>query len=162
MSSASQRPISPPVPQKGRKMALKSPHWRSFRARMSAPRSRSTVLRRTTSNALLNSAYVSGLYLMGSPMWRTTGRADGTLVAYVRRGNVVVVASGVKLGMGGAGDEDRGVDAGTGVLGGYGVLVGSAMLVRCVRKDGSWAGAGGLSANAQRQHAAVLYKAVPT
>jgi hypothetical protein len=75
---------------------------------------------------------------------------------------VVVVASGVRLGMGGAGDEDRGVDAGTGVLGGYGVFVGSAMLAQGVWKDGSETGAGEVLAKAQRQHAAVLYKAVPT
>jgi hypothetical protein len=71
------------------------------------------------------------LYLIGSPMWRTMGRGGGALVAHVRRkGIAVAAASGLKLGMGGAGDEDRGVDAGTGVLGGYGVFVGSAMLVQ--------------------------------
>jgi hypothetical protein len=32
-------------------------------------------------------------------------------------------------GMGGAGDVERGVDAGTGVLGGIGVLVGSAIVL---------------------------------
>ena len=42
---------------------------------------------------------------------------------------VNMVAFGVRLGTGGAGDMDRGVDAGTGVLGGIGVLVGSAMAV---------------------------------
>lgn len=39
-------------------------------------------------------------------------------------------ASGVRLGTGGAGEDDRGVEAGTGVLGGYGVFVGSAMLAQ--------------------------------
>jgi hypothetical protein len=40
-----------------------------------------------------------------------------------------MVASGVKLEMGGAGDVERGVDAGTGVLGGIGVFVGSAIVM---------------------------------
>lgn len=62
-------------------------------------------------------------------MCRTTGRDGGALVGAGRREIVVIVALGVRLGIGGAGDEDRGVDAGTGVLGGYGVFVGSAMAV---------------------------------
>ena len=40
---------------------------------------------------------------------------------------VNMVAFGVRLGTGGAGDMERGVDAGTGVLGGIGVFVGSAI-----------------------------------
>jgi hypothetical protein len=65
------------------------------------------------------------------------GRAGGAFVAHVRRRVIVeAAASGLKLGMGGAGDEDRGVEAGTGVLGGYGVFVGSAMFLRG-RQDGS-------------------------
>lgn len=40
------------------------------------------------------------------------------MVPHVLRVIGVVVDSGERLGMGGAGDEDRGVDAGTGVLGG--------------------------------------------
>lgn len=39
-----------------------------------------------------------------------------------RSGIVVIEALGVRLGRGGAGEEDRGVDAGTGVLAGIGVL----------------------------------------
>jgi len=38
------------------------------------------------------------------------------------------VAFGVRLGTGGAGEVDRGVEAGTGVLGGMGVFVGSAIV----------------------------------
>lgn len=43
-------------------------------------------------------------------------------------GTVVIVAFGVRLGTGGAGEVDRGVEAGTGVLGGMGVFVGSAIV----------------------------------
>lgn len=39
-----------------------------------------------------------------------------------RRGIVVMEPLGVRLGRGGAGEDDRGVDAGTGVLAGIGVL----------------------------------------
>jgi hypothetical protein len=39
-----------------------------------------------------------------------------------------MVAFGNRLGTGGAGDIDRGVDAGTGVLGGIGVFAGSAIV----------------------------------
>jgi len=127
INSASHWPISPPVPQNGRNMALKSPQRRSFRACMKAPRSRSAVLGRMTSNAVLNSAYVVGLYLTRSPMWRTMGRAGAGPPGGVGRDMVAMVASGVRLGTGGAGDAERGVDAGTGVLGGIGVFVGSAM-----------------------------------
>lgn len=127
ISSTSHWPISPPLPQKGRKMALKSPQRRSFNARMNSPRSRSAALGRITSNALLNSAYVPGLYLIGSPMWSTTGRLG---LAVVRERSVSADAFGARLGAGcgGAGDDERGVEAGTGVLAGIGVFVGSAIV----------------------------------
>jgi hypothetical protein len=37
--------------------------------------------------------------------------------------------SAARLGIGGAGEVERGVDAGTGVLGGHGVFVGSAIVM---------------------------------
>lgn len=55
------------------------------------------------------------------------GRAGDVLSGPDTWGAVEAVASGPAFGMGGAGDADRGVEAGTGVLGGYGVLFGSAM-----------------------------------
>lgn len=74
---------------------------------------------------------------MGSPMWRTVGFgfgcALGTDDGEQRRGMgtvVIVDALGVRLGRGGrTGDRDRGVEAGTGVLGGIGVFVGSAIAI---------------------------------
>ncbi|KUI70881.1 hypothetical protein VM1G_11712 [Cytospora mali] len=51
MSSASHLPISPPVDQNGRKMALKSPHRRSFNAAINSGRWRSAALGRTTVKA---------------------------------------------------------------------------------------------------------------
>ena len=65
---------------------------------------------------------------MGSPMWRTVCRFFFEASGKVQNGIVAVVAFGVRLGMGRTGEADRGVDAGTGVLGGIGVFVGSAMV----------------------------------
>ena len=56
-----------------------------------------------------------------------------------------MAALGVEFGSGGVGDDDRGVDAGTGVLGGIGVFVGSAMATRrpvCNQTRTSWQGGG--------------------
>lgn len=49
-------------------------------------------------------------------MWRTIGRAGVVLSAPDTWGTVEAV--GLAFGMGGAGDAERGVEAGTGVLGG--------------------------------------------
>lgn len=60
---------------------------------------------------------------MGSPIWSTIGRRrlDGSCCGG-RSWIVVIEALGVRLGRGGEGEDDRGVDAGTGVLAGMGVL----------------------------------------
>ena len=64
------------------------------------------------------------------------GRFRGCVVPFGedRRVNGIVdmVAFGVRLGTGGAGDKDLGVVAGTGVLGGIGVFVGSAIAIWCL------------------------------
>jgi hypothetical protein len=67
--------------------------------------------------------------MIGSPIWRTMGRFGAAAPVGVGGDIVNMVAFGVRLGTGGAGDMERGVDAGTGVLGGIGVFVGSAMAV---------------------------------
>lgn len=87
---------------------------------------------------------MSGLYLIGSPIWRTIGRCgfpvavSGEEVVDGQRGIVAVVALGVKLGIEYccSGELDRGVDAGTGVLAGMGVFVGSAIVdTRCLDRS---------------------------
>lgn len=80
---------------------------------------------------MLNSSYVSGLYLMGSPMCRTTGLGArlGRESGGNRDGMTTFFPLGVKLGIGGwTGEADRGELPGTGVLPGIGVFVGSAMV----------------------------------
>lgn len=47
-----------------------------------------------------------------------------------------MVAFGDRCGRGGAGDVERGVDAGTGVLAGIGVLTGSAIATELVGSEG--------------------------
>lgn len=61
MSSLSHLPISPPVPQKGRNMAWKSPHLCSLRALMNSGRSRSAADGRMMSHWPQKEMYVSGL-----------------------------------------------------------------------------------------------------
>jgi len=54
----------------------------------------------------------------------------------VAGGNILVIADmvgfGDRFGRGGAGDVERGVDAGTGVLAGIGVFTGSAIATELV------------------------------
>jgi len=96
---------------------------------MNSVRSLSTALGRITRKSLLNSAYVSGLYLIGSPMCKTIGFGVCSfwLAGGNRDGTTTVVPLGVRLGIGGwTGDVDRD-EPGTGVLPGIGVFVGSAI-----------------------------------
>ncbi len=58
------------------------------------------------------------------------GRLGADPWSCAARERAAKAALGVELGRGGVGDVDRGVDAGTGVLGGIGVFVGSAMAAR--------------------------------
>ena len=62
------RPISPPVFQKGRNIAWKSPQRFSFNAFMNPSRCRSSVEGRITVKSLENSSYCSRFHFTGSPM----------------------------------------------------------------------------------------------
>lgn len=73
MSSLSQRPISPPEFQKGRKIAEKLPHCCSLRAFKKASLCLSSMVGRMIVAISSNALYRSGLYCIGSPIWSTIG-----------------------------------------------------------------------------------------
>ena len=77
INSASQLPISPPLPQCGLMTAWKSPHLPSLNARANSSRCRSSADGRTTSHCETRLRYASGLYLTGSPMCSTRGLVPG-------------------------------------------------------------------------------------
>jgi hypothetical protein len=97
-------------------------------------------------NLLLKSAYVCGLYLMGSPMCKTMGLSSGMGPGpYWRTGLRLKLARRPRLGLlktpladgklEEVGEPDRGVIESMGVLAGIGVLVGSAIAM--ARRDGN-------------------------